>query len=71
MELGSFVPGRDIMRRFETDIELTEEQEAEAAYLKDILVAKARVGVRQMAPQTADCSHPTDRDLPAFLEANS
>ena len=45
------------MRTFETDIELTEDQEAEAAYLEDILAAKARVRVRQMARLMASKSN--------------
>ena len=45
------------MRTFETDIELTEEQEAEAAYLEDILAAKARVRVREIARLMASKSN--------------
>jgi hypothetical protein len=49
MEFDLFSPRRDAMREFYSEIELTAEQEAEAAVIEDILNASSRATVHYMA----------------------
>jgi hypothetical protein len=57
MEFDLFSPRRDVMREFCPEIELTAEQEAEAAVIEDILNASSRATVHHIARLLASKSN--------------